>query len=711
MDRKSSLQSVQKELRQNDIIWIPEIANRPILGPVVGRHLNHSFDFDFSSNGPFQASSRFLQAISHQFINNTQTTTNTAPLQSCTYAKNGASDERKNKRPASLFLESTILSVRFFFLTTKKKPTKNQKKNFDRHFASFNCTAKMNKSLLVAAVVIASVVTLSSAQTDLSVCFQAPKTRLGLSADKIRCYDSSNQLITANNAQSCAVYNALPDGIYNCSVNVDPYYPVWSTVSLPPRNGGTYALLYLLPVLPKYGFSVYTISSGDGLSDVITNMSLPDGAYDIPYVSLQNIDNAQYHYGTSGSPARVKFTNDDINLVMASSGVYKVSGEISQNSSKNFDTSSLRVFVFYGTDRENGFVGFYESMRTPEKSWHVGNLVVSEPSIGCSKYVWEEVDSYSNETAHTGTSSGAPQELGQECFDVTPAQLDCLAPVYPESDFQRTCGVFGDPHIVMFNTTGVSCGHQTYITLLDNPYLTLSAQTAIVDVASGATASTNITFEYKAACNPVVISVSTIGAEISAVNAPLADRHTLRVEGNNIYIDAIRLRLQLRVVPVGTGMNTIVFGISIPSALANISTGICAESCPGYEIDTAAFVVKRSTAKALAACDDIADPFAKDACLFDVSTTGDALFADASSAAVALIEEIKTPYVEQAPYAPYSAPPTQQAPSPAQGPTGSPSGSPSAAPKTSQSPSGDASSLAASSALFFAVLALFATLM
>jgi hypothetical protein len=311
-----------------------------------------------------------------------------------------------------------------------------------------------------------------------------------------------------------------------------------------------------------------------------------------------------------------------------------------------------------------------------------------------------------------------------------PGELNCDELLY-HGDGVRTCGAFGDPHIILFNGTGVNCGYDEEVLLIDNQYFSISATAEFVsgssgNVSSSVTAFTSITFTYKSACNPwsLTFNQSSMLNETS-INSPTAGRHGVRVQRNNVFIDAIHLRFQVRM-----SAGTLVFGLSIPNTLIESSTGVCSDSCPGKEIsfdnpplapvpvtnsgrDMANVI--RAAKFAAGVCEEaglVPGTFEYQACEFDVGLTGNPGIAQASSSFQTVNSEVSTaweapaePSSEPQTSEPHSAEPHSAEPHSAEPhssephsdePTGTPSGTPSGNP--TGTPSGSPTTNAPSSA-------------
>jgi hypothetical protein len=179
-----------------------------------------------------------------------------------------------------------------------------------------------------------------------------------------------------------------------------------------------------------------------------------------------------------------------------------------------------------------------------------------------------------------------------------------------------------------------------------------------VSDVSGATSTDIIRLIYKQ-CNPMTIQV-TPGNFPDPVNAPDAGVHVVRKVGNNLYLDAINTRIQIR-----ESGDYLVFGISTPFWNG---PGICNGCAAGDELDTDNPTLggKRGLANAFdfdsanATCSQagLTDFFLR-ACIFDLVTTGDDSYVQQASAAVATYSEVQqsfdvpqaaTPPVASAPF-------------------------------------------------------------
>ena len=410
-------------------------------------------------------------------------------------------------------------------------------------------------------------------------------------------------------------------------------------------------------------------------------MTFPKGAFKFRYATAMDVsqtgDNraSDYNYGLIGKlPARYHWSLWYSELQAATTGTYHYSLESAfipaippfppmpgypqgipgtpAMELGNFLNGSGAVSIFAGNNQQSGFYGTFQPKRVDAKSWHIGSLSVTNPKEGCSRYSWHTVDTYSSTRGvdPNAPASGTGDLIMEECFDVSDAALRCSAKVFDEDVDVQTCGAFGDPHVVMFNGTGVTCGTDTAITLVDNQWFSLVGVTTLVENNPASTIR-SVTFTYKGSCNPATVTFNDLGliTQASLPNSPISMRHRVRLVGNNIYVDAIRLRVQVRAVDDASGLPTLIFGVSMPTPLVATSTGVCSASCPaGTLVSIDAGTRKRDPARiamAEAACDDAGltgSSFEREACLFDVETTGDSSYAEVASTSRAVKADVGT---------------------------------------------------------------------
>ena len=414
-------------------------------------------------------------------------------------------------------------------------------------------------------------------------------------------------------------------------------------------------------------------------------MTFPEGAFEFRYASLgifgQTSDNIaeEYNYGLIGKiPARYHHAFSLGELVAASAGTYHLSVGTAylpaipgfpatpnhpgypgspELELSNFLNETGSVTIFAGRNQQTGFYGTFKPLIVDAYTWHVGSLSVTNPKEGCSRYSWHTVDTFSKKRGVDPDAplSGTGDFLMEECFDVS--SLKCLAKVYDEDVAVQTCGAFGDPHVVMFNGTGVTCGTDTAITLVDNKWFSLVGVTTLVENSPASTIR-SVTFTYKSPCNLATVTFNDLGliTNSSFSNSPIASRHSIRLVGNNIYVDAIRLRIQVRAVYDASGLPTLVFGVSMPTALVAASTGVCSASCPpGTLVSIDAGTRKRDPSRiamAEAACEDAGltgSSFEREACLFDVETTGDSSYAEIASTSREVKADVATQWANADP--------------------------------------------------------------
>ena len=498
---------------------------------------------------------------------------------------------------------------------------------------------------------------------------------------------------TVGNTPNELVFTFTTAGTYECTIEAPGFYRYVRPLVITGSNSTLWESFYVVPVRPGISILPEPPKRQNNLNTQM-NMTFPAGVFPFAYAAHGQSASPSltegYYYGTGIPSTSFYFSYNLYHLSAAANGTYRLGFSANWG---NFSMSTQTFYVFAGMDQQNGFIKHVTSDVVPSVAgahfWYAGDIIVSNPDVGCSTYNWTDVNEYSVSVGFTEVSHGAGETILEECYDTSPAALQCSSMLYDSNVQVSTCGAFGDPHVRMFNGTGVTCGQDSIITLVDNQYVAITAQTTPSPGATnGATDITSITLQYKSVCNPIITTFtfnSTTGYITPFLNTPLAGNHRARVIGNNIFIDAIRLRLQVRAVTVLTGGNTatnVVFGLSLPSTLADASTGICSEGCPaGTAISLSARKKSMSTraiAAAAAACDEAGIPsssFAYEACLFDVATTGSDGYASVASEYTTAETEVSTNW-DSDPVTPVGEPSTP--------PTGTPT-TPSA-PATPSSP-------------------------
>jgi hypothetical protein len=505
----------------------------------------------------------------------------------------------------------------------------------------------------------------------------------------------------------------LPDGEFDIEISEPGYYHYKTRIQVGGSNE-TSVITWLVPVA-----SGISILNHPLIGMTFPNMTFPHGVFEFDYASiLPKYDGkpraAEHNFGTAfPTPTFLNFPYL-LTLSAAPAGTYRYYQEVYHwdfdglelapailaelpRDENNYTSTSAKVSFFAGMDAETGFKGTYESRNLLAKTWYVADIIsTAGTESGCINYNLQIVDDYSlNYGFDDGIDHGSGTPIHTECFDVSAPAQACTNLQYADNIETVTCGAFGDPHVIMFNTTGVTCGVDARSVLVDNEWFTLSSDNALLADGSGATAITGITFTYKGGCNPTTIRFSNTG-DINAdnVNSPVSGAHRMRIIGNNLYIDAIHLRLQARVISEGV----MTFGISMPASLATMSSGICRDACPaGTQVSLDLPLSGKRSAERISmaqdACTDAglsAGSFEYDACIFDVGLTGNADFAQSASQSVEVRNEVGeswTPPPEEPPsvtspetpsaippftippfFVPSTSSPTAQVPSPT--PTG-----------------------------------------
>lgn len=570
--------------------------------------------------------------------------------------------------------------------------------------------------LLVASVVaIALAQAPTSGSNDVVVFVQSTESGSAIPSPSVSCSLSGNTYTPTTGASLWELHFNMPPGTYECDIDVAGFYR-YQRPLVAASNSSSH-MFYVAPVRP--GITILPETSKRQGLGALLNMTFPSGVFPFDFaaagysVAGAPVMTEGYYYGSGTPSASFYFSFASFQLSAAQAGTYRVGFSTNYG---NFSASTHLFFIFGGLDQQNGFFKTVSSDAVPAvtdaKWWYAGDIIVTNPAYGCAVYNWTDVNEYSLTVGFNQDTHTAVDKILEECYDTSPAALMCTSMLFNSSVPVSTCGAFGDPHVIMFNGTGVTCGIDSIITLVDNQYIEITAQTLPSPGATnGATDITAITIRYKSVCNPITVTFSfnSSNGEISPfLNSPLAGNHRARIVGNNIYIDAIRLRLQVRRVGVYVGATltyNVVFGLSMPSSLISSSVGICADGCPAGTAVSLGTRKKSFSARTLAAAADTCTDaglatgtFAYDACIFDVATTGSTDYADVAKTSDDVNNDVRTSWdsdpVDREPItAPEdsssnpSASPSASPSAPAStGPTATPSATPSATPTISTTP-------------------------
>ncbi|KAK2721121.1 repulsive guidance molecule A-like [Artemia franciscana] len=238
-----------------------------------------------------------------------------------------------------------------------------------------------------------------------------------------------------------------------------------------------------------------------------------------------------------------------------------------------------------------------------------------------------------------------------ECDNVIEEEPRSLEPILPAhlnpveqvchwegSDKTVFCSVFGDPHVITFDRRFQTCSSIGAWPLVDNQYLAVSVTNEPLVPGSPASAISKVTVILKSTsdCSPE----RTYEASIDYLPNMFIDGSDAAGEGEIIKvvehdpgrfveITARHLAIVVYIRQIGRHLS---IAISMPSDL--LETGVeglylCSQGCPtSQRLDQRRNEVFRLPREAaFAACRDynVTDVFL-DACVFDVSTTNDAMF-------------------------------------------------------------------------------------
>lgn len=392
--------------------------------------------------------------------------------------------------------------------------------------------------------------------------------------------------------------------------------------------------------------------------DLDSWLYLPQPEWPCEYVSFQNTDCT-----LPTAAARVNLDTDDtdsygpetVTLTNLAVGTYRYEVNIYAGDG-GFAASDAKVAVYFGPSA-TPITTFSAPLDTVNLWWHVGDVKVALDADGCRTLTLLPVNSLGNETGSNGTY-GTPIPIGRLCGSNASV---CLTP--PSlSAVEKTCGVFGDPHIVLFNRTGMTCRDAGTEALVENEWFSLLMTNGEVDPVTGATATKTMTLIYRQCNAQTLVFDSTLESYPTPANPLSAGPHTITLSGNNYYLDALNTRIQIRYI----GGN-VVFGISTPLWA---DAALCSNGCTDVVDISPAALRKReerqmrarlskkqsgiSLSQAQTMCATVTDAFARDSCVFDLVTTGDDTYVQQAVQSVQLQQELLTGSNR----APTTAPPT-----------------------------------------------------
>lgn len=301
------------------------------------------------------------------------------------------------------------------------------------------------------------------------------------------------------------------------------------------------------------------------------------------------------------------------------------------------DSVPTPTVEIYSGSTGNGVFKTYTvpDLTTAYRAWHVFDVIVapSATDTGCTTVTISDVNvlAASMDSTLVGPSSGT-HYLSEFC---APTSSVCDVRYVGAKE---TCGNFGDPHIVMWNRTGVTCRSEGTSLLVDNQWFSLGMHNVQIDPVSGATATDLIRFIYKR-CNPMTIDITPTSFP-DPLNNIDAGLHTIRRVGNNLYLDGIDTRIQVR-----ASGGYLIFGMSTPFW---DGPGLCSGCPPGDSLDTDNPIVVRrdgltftiDQANTTCTAAGLTGFFLR-SCIFDLVTTGNDTYVAQATAAVQTYNEVQ----------------------------------------------------------------------
>lgn len=471
-------------------------------------------------------------------------------------------------------------------------------------------------------------------------------------------YEYTWQIIT-----NLPVYDPVPAGDYQITASAPGYYNFNGTLKVVNGQRNDYHM-NMVPISDGLTIS-YSSASVNFLPNLYWNITVPSG-----YSKIRDgISSISTNFGSSdmgtnifgsGNPSPlIEFKDQIIRLKNPITGTYqfRLDNDMTLVSLANYSTLEATVSIYKGLSAD-GLVREWRTTRTPNAiSWYIADIVVTG-SGNCRTFSIHEKDSYSTTYNQPATTKSTISNVLQECA----TSSSCNSLVYGDNAVTRTCGEFGDPHVIMFNGTGVTCGGAGRMTLVDNSYFSLWSDNKLLNTTVLATGFTSVTLRYKV-CNPIQITWTISELEPEWIASPASGIHTFRTDQSNFYIDAIHTRIQVRRVG-----DYLVVGVSTPVALA--IGGVCSSGCPaGTEIDIPSVLsskrdsitkrdvrFKMDVEKALSDCQTAGlTGFELEACTFDLASTGDPNFLDHSTAITEVREAVAGDW-NAAPFAPFEEP-------------------------------------------------------
>ncbi|KAF2354637.1 Repulsive guidance molecule C-terminal [Trinorchestia longiramus] len=208
------------------------------------------------------------------------------------------------------------------------------------------------------------------------------------------------------------------------------------------------------------------------------------------------------------------------------------------------------------------------------------------------------------------------------------------------------CGLFGDPHLRTFTGEFVTCGVLGAWPLLDTPHVAVQVTNARVGPYMHATATTKVTV--------IVRGPDPCGSgktyEASADQLPRAFVDGTSAGGGEslelpaVWVEEIRpgLHVQISLRTVNTTISVrriqkyLSVSVTMPDSAVNTEQdqGLCITSCPPSEAlaSPASEAMPQHQAEELCSLHNLTDCFL-DACVFDLTTTGETFFREAAAAA------------------------------------------------------------------------------
>jgi hypothetical protein len=439
-----------------------------------------------------------------------------------------------------------------------------------------------------------------------------------------------------------SAFTELEQGDWDFFYESEGFYPYEIRASI---TAATDVVVYKIPrqngvtaFLPMYrtGSTPGNLALPSLIAQEVTmTVRLPtDASFPVPQYELDSSEDGvvtrayiQQQWNDLANPNSVRMGRYLITMSPPALGTHMILVSMRSGAAGDLSTivrPTVQTFISgnYGTQAQGNIAtsSYNPTNAAGKRAFHAINLSFAAAAANCVKLNYAGQGTLYNDLASIPDSTSTHLDYDVSMCYSPPS--DCGAHPYLGRTTSQ-CGVFGDPHVLQFNGSVGTCGTSTvtdspsfptHITIIDNNYVTITAQTQKVYSTTfpGATKVVGFDLVYKSPCNPIRLHWdATATLSLSGVNSPKAVAHEIRIVGSDVYIDALHLRF--RVVNTEGRLQ---FGLSLDSGLAAASTGTCRDSCTEYQQRE---VPSTPVSAGHADCGLITNPGIRAACSFDTS--------------------------------------------------------------------------------------------